>query len=52
MKLCTIILHDEGPISSLWVAGRLDLLLELEMKIIVVDALYDELTAIQLLRLI
>jgi len=32
-------------VNSLWVAGRLDLLLELRMPIVVIDAVYDELTA-------
>lgn len=45
MKKCTIILPDAGPINSLWVADRLDLLLELDMRIVVVDAVYDELTS-------
>lgn len=45
MKRCTIILPDAGPINSLWVADRLDLLLELDMRIVVVDAVYDELTS-------
>ncbi len=45
MRRCTIILPDAGPINSLWVAGRLDLLLELDMQIVIVDAVYDELTS-------
>jgi len=45
MKRCTIILPDAGPINSLWVADRLDLLLELNMRIVIVDAVYDELTS-------
>lgn len=45
MKKCTIILPDAGPINSLWVADRLDLLLKLDMRIVVVDAVYDELTS-------
>jgi predicted nucleic acid-binding protein len=45
MKGCTIILPDPGPINSLWVADRLDLLLELDMRIVLVDAVYDELTS-------
>jgi hypothetical protein len=45
MKKCTIVLPDAGPINSLWVADRLVLLLELDMKIVVVDAVYDELTS-------
>lgn len=45
MKRCTIVIPDAGPINSLWVADRLDLLLELDMRIVVVDAVYDELTS-------
>ncbi len=45
MKRCTLILPDAGPINSLWVADRLDLLLKLEMRIVIVDAVYDELTS-------
>ncbi|MBB4054081.1 putative nucleic acid-binding protein [Devosia subaequoris] len=45
MKRCTIIIPDAGPFNSLWVADRLDLLLKLEMKLVVVDAVYDELTS-------
>lgn len=45
MKRCTIILPDAGPINSLWVADRLDLLLQLDMRIVIVDAVYDELTS-------
>ena len=36
---------DAGPFNSLWVAGRLDLLLALDMRVVVVDAVYDELTS-------
>lgn len=45
MKRCTLVLPDAGPINSLWVAGRLDLLLALDMRIVVVDAVYDEVTS-------
>lgn len=45
MKRCTIVLPDAGPINSLWVADRLGLLLELDMRIVIVDAVYDELTS-------
>jgi len=45
MRKCTLIIPDAGPINSLWVAGQLDLLLVLEMTIIMVDAVYDELTS-------
>ena len=45
MKRCTIIIPDAGPINSLWVADQLQLLLKLEMQIVVVDAVYDEMTS-------
>lgn len=45
MKRCTLILPDAGPINSLWVADRLELLLALDMRIVIVDAAYDELTS-------
>lgn len=45
MKRCTIIIPDSGPFNSLWVAGRLPLLLALDMKIVVLDAIYDEVTS-------
>lgn len=44
MKRCTLVVPDAGPFNSLWVAGRLDLLIALDMKIVVVDAVYDEVT--------
>lgn len=45
MKRCVLILPDARPINSLWVADRLDLLLAVDMTIVVVDAVYDELTS-------
>ncbi|TFF22936.1 hypothetical protein E3C22_10815 [Jiella endophytica] len=45
MKRCTLVMADAGPFNSLWVAGRLDLLLALDMRVVVVDAVYDELTS-------
>lgn len=45
MKRCTLILPDAGPLNSLWVADRLELLLKVDMKIVVVDAVYDEVTS-------
>jgi predicted nucleic acid-binding protein len=42
---CTVIIPDAGPFNSLWVADRLDLLLRLDMRLIVIDAVYDELTS-------
>jgi hypothetical protein len=45
VKRCTVIIPDAGPFNSLWVADQLALLLVLDMHIIVVDAVYDELTS-------
>ena len=45
MKRCSLIIPDAGPINSLWVADQLSLLLKLDMAIILVDAVYDELTS-------
>lgn len=45
MKRCTLIIPDSGPFNSLWVADQLDLLLRLDMRLIVVDAVYDEVTS-------
>lgn len=45
MKRCTVIIPDAGPFNSLWVADRLDLLLTLDMRLVVVDVVYDELTS-------
>lgn len=45
MRRCTLILPDAGPINSLWVADQLSLLLKIDMTIVVVDAVYDELTS-------
>jgi len=45
VKRCTVIIPDAGPFNSLWVADRLDLLLALDMRLVVVDAVYDELTS-------
>ena len=45
LKHCTVIVPDAGPFNSLWVADQLPLLLALDMKIIVLDVLYDELTS-------
>ena len=44
MKRCVLVIPDAGPLNSLWVADRLDLLLRLDMPIVVVDAVYDEVT--------
>lgn len=41
---CVLVIPDAGPINSLWTAGRLDLLLALGLPIVMVDAVYDELT--------
>ena len=43
-RRCVVVIPDAGPFNSLWVADRLDLLLTLEMPIVVLDAVYDELT--------
>lgn len=43
-KRCVLVVPDAGPFNSLWVAGRLDLLLSLDMPVVVVDAVYDEMT--------
>jgi len=45
MKRATLILPDAGPINSLWVADALSLFLALDMPIVVVDAVYDEVTS-------
>lgn len=45
MKRCSLIIPDAGPINSLWVADQLSLLLMLDMPIILIDAVYDELTS-------
>jgi len=45
VKRCTVIIPDAGPFNSLWVADQLDLLLRLDMRLIVIDAVYDELTS-------
>jgi hypothetical protein len=45
VKRCTVIIPDAGPFVSLWVADQLHLLLELAMPLVVVDAVYDELTS-------
>jgi hypothetical protein len=42
---CTLVVPDAGPLNSLWVADRLDLLLALDMRIVVIDAVYDEATS-------
>lgn len=44
MKRCTIIIPDAGPFNSLWVADQLPLLLKLDMRIVVIDAVKAELT--------
>jgi len=45
MKRCVLAIPDAGPLNSLWVADRPDLLLRLDMPIAVVDAVYDEVTS-------
>lgn len=43
-RRCTLVIPDAGPFNSLWVADELPLFLKLDMSIVVVDAVYDELT--------
>ena len=45
MKRCVLVIPDSGPLNSLWVADQLDLLLRLNMPIVVVDAVFDEVTS-------
>ncbi|MDD9961367.1 MAG: hypothetical protein OXU70_04645 [Gammaproteobacteria bacterium] len=45
MKRCVLVIPDAGPLNSLWVADQLDLLLHLNMPIVVVDAVFDEVTS-------
>ncbi len=45
MKRCVLVIPDAGPLNSLWVADQLDLLLALDMPVVVVDAVYDEVTS-------
>jgi hypothetical protein len=45
VKRCTLIIADAGPFNSLWVADQLSLIISLDMPILVVDAVYDELTS-------
>jgi hypothetical protein len=44
-RRCVLVVPDAGPFNSLWVADRLDILLALDMPVVVVDAVYDELTS-------
>ncbi|SFL73686.1 hypothetical protein [Methylobacterium pseudosasicola] len=45
VRRCTLIIPDSGPFNSLWVADALTLLLDLDMPIVVVDAVHDEVTS-------
>lgn len=45
MKRCRLVIPDAGPFNSLWYANGLDLLLKLDMPVVVVDAVYAELTS-------
>ncbi len=45
MKRCTLIIPDSGPFNSLWVADQLPLLLALDMRIVVLDAIVAEVTS-------
>ena len=40
-----LIMADSGLLYGLWMAGRLDLLLRLDMPVVIVDTVYDELTS-------
>ncbi len=40
-----MLIPDAGPVNSLWVADSPDLLLKVRMDIIIVDAVFDEMTA-------
>lgn len=42
---CALVILDAGPVNSLWVADRLDLILSVQLPVILVDAIYDELTS-------
>jgi hypothetical protein len=43
-RRCVLVIPDAGPINSLWVARRLDLLLKLEMPVVLIDEVYAETT--------
>ena len=45
MKRCVLLIPDASPLNSLWVIDRLDLLLHLDLPIVMVDAVYAELTS-------
>ena len=45
MKRCVLVVPEAGPLNSLWVADRLDVLLLLDMPIVIVDAVYEEATS-------
>ncbi len=45
MTRCKLLISDAGPINSLWVANSLDLLLKIDMDIVIVDAMFDEMTS-------
>ena len=42
---CVLVIPDAGPLNSLWTAGRLDLLMALDMPIVVIDEIYAEVTS-------
>lgn len=42
---CALVILDAGPVNSLWVADRLDLILSVRLPVIMLDAIYDELTS-------
>ncbi len=42
---CRLLIPDAGPVNSLWVADSLELLLKVGMDIIIIDAVFDEMTS-------
>jgi hypothetical protein len=47
VRRCRLVIPDAGPFNSLWYANALDLLLKIDMPIVMVDAVYGELTSDQ-----
>jgi hypothetical protein len=45
MKRCRLVIPDAGPFNSLWYAKELDLLLKLRMPIVIIDAVFAEMTS-------
>lgn len=40
---CVLLILDAGPVNSLWVAGRLDLIEKIGLPVVIVDEVYAEL---------